>query len=103
MAGEALALADGLMLHPLAKGLLGLVMTGKTEIAALLLEQALEFGDMGAMALGALTLGYGCMDTLAAEGLLGMATDAARGGPSAMMRNPQHESCCQQYYKTNPH
>lgn len=77
MTRQTLPLANRQVLHPLTKGLFSLPMTRIAEIATLLLEQTLEFGDMGIMALGAFTLGHRLMNNLAAEFLFGMTADAS--------------------------
>ncbi len=90
--GQALPFPDRLMLHPLAKGLFGLIMTGIAEITSLLLEQPLEFSDMGIMALGALVLGHRPMNKFSAELLLGMAANAALHGPGRIIRDHKQET-----------
>ncbi len=103
VAGQALAIADRLVLYPLTEGPFGLIMTGVTEIPPFFLEKPLVFGNMGIMTLGALALGHRLMDNLAAELLLGVTADAALNSPGRSRGNRHERDCGKQYSKTNLH
>lgn len=102
VAGETLAFLNRLMLYPLTEALFGLFMTGITEISTLPLQQPLEFGDMGTVALGALALCHRFMDNFAAELLLEMTVKTSLHGPGRVL-GKQKQACRQQESTSHLH